>query len=101
MTFAGVLLLWCDILRKQKPPVKLDLSQQVNPNNAEVALLVCLPGLGPHRAQALADYRQEQQRRDPNTTVFTEPNDLIAVKGIGHVEARSCFRIVQAQEIYI
>lgn len=75
-------LIW-DNVRKAVPPSPLLLPQQVNPNQADLALLICLPRLGPYRARAIIRFRKEHRHTDPNQPVFRRPEDLIAVKGIG------------------
>ena len=50
--------------------------QKVNLNRSEAWLLKALPGIGPTRAQAIIDYRQQNGR-------FHNINELIKVEGIG------------------
>ena len=76
------LLVW-DVARKKQPAPAYQLPQQVNPNQADLSLLVCLPGLGPYRAQAIIAYRCESHKQDPRTPAFASLQDLTAVKGIG------------------
>jgi len=52
------------------PPAKVNL------NTAEAWLLEALPGIGPTRAQAIIDYRQQNRRLDSIT-------ELLQVEGIG------------------
>lgn len=51
-------------------------SGTVNINNASETELVSLPGIGPSKAKAIADYRQQQGG-------FKSIDDLQQVKGIG------------------
>lgn len=51
-------------------------TQKVNLNTAEAWLLEALPGIGPTRAQAIIDYRQQNARFDSTT-------ELLQVEGIG------------------
>jgi len=53
-----------------EPPQKVDL------NRAEAWLLQALPGIGPTKAQAIIDYRQQNGQ-------FNHTNELIKVEGIG------------------
>ncbi len=53
-----------------EPPQRIDL------NRAEAWLLEALPGIGPSRAQAIIDYRQENGG-------FTSITELTEVEGIG------------------
>ncbi len=50
--------------------------QKVNLNRAEAWLLQALPRIGEVRAQAIIDYRQQNER-------FRHTNELIKVEGIG------------------
>jgi len=50
--------------------------QKVNINRAEAWLLDALPGIGPTRAQAIIDYRQENGQ-------FHHINDITRIDGIG------------------
>ena len=50
--------------------------QKVNLNRAEAWLLQALPGIGEIRAQAIINYRQQNER-------FHNINELIKVEGIG------------------
>ena len=50
--------------------------QKVNINKAEAWLLDALPGIGPTRAQAIIDYRQENGQ-------FHHINELTRIEGIG------------------
>ena len=53
-------------------------SQRVDPNEADLASLVRLPGIGPTRARAILKYRQGRTGR-----AFVRADDLTAVPGIG------------------
>ncbi|MDD3103575.1 MAG: ComEA family DNA-binding protein [Candidatus Cloacimonetes bacterium] len=55
---------------------KTGLQSPVNINDAALAELCSLSGIGPVKAQAIIDYRKEHGP-------FLTPNDLIRVKGIG------------------
>ena len=49
---------------------------QVDVNQSSKSILAVLPGIGPHRAAAIIRYREQHGR-------FREPEDLLAVPGIG------------------
>jgi competence protein ComEA len=51
------------------------ISGVVNINTASIAELTMLPGIGPSKAQAIADYRKDHP--------FQKPDDLNNVRGIG------------------
>jgi competence ComEA-like helix-hairpin-helix protein len=53
-------------------------AERINPNTATAASLRRLPGVGAVRAGAIVAFRRRHGPR-----AFTEPNDLMAVKGIG------------------
>jgi hypothetical protein len=52
----------------------------INPNTAPKESLVRLPGIGPARAMAIADYRLTHSDKGP---AFRTPADLDAVAGLG------------------
>lgn len=82
--FAGVVLSLCfvfPILRCSERIVFAQVDNKLNPNTASVYELAELPGLGPAKAQAIADYRQG------NDTAFEKAGDLKKVKGIGEKTA--------------
>lgn len=63
--------------KKIEPPVPRPSSQGlININEAAPELLEELPGIGPSKARAIADYRN-------NVGKFTTIEDIILVKGIG------------------
>lgn len=57
------------------------LHTQINPNTATIGQLMTLPGIGPVRAQAIVAYRQ--QHNPCSGPVFTQPDDLCHVYGLG------------------
>ena len=60
----------------RQEPDSLREGELIHLNSASVSDLARLPGVGPVRAQAIEDYRQEHGP-------FTAVDDLTAVKGIG------------------
>ena len=65
------------------------LDQKINPNNASVASLIRLPGIGPGRAAAIVEYRGTMTG---STKAFGSCSDLEKVKGIGPKTAESIER---------
>src|SRR4030042_1028738 len=57
--------------------VEISLSQRINLNRAEAWLLDALPGIGPDRAKAIVDYRNQNGS-------FHRTEDLLNVQGIGN-----------------
>jgi competence ComEA-like helix-hairpin-helix protein len=62
---------------------EIELESQINPNEASIASLVRLPGIGVSRAGAIVAYRENLNRKDKEYPVFQNSNDLQKVKGIG------------------
>lgn len=58
-------------------------SGRVNPNDASVASLARLPGIGLTRARAIVALRDDLQSRQGSAAVFRRAEDLAQVKGIG------------------
>ncbi len=67
----------------------LSLESKINPNNASVASLIRLPGIGPVRAAAIVEYRAAMTG---STKAFSSCADLQKVKGIGPKTAESIGR---------
>lgn len=59
------------------------LGERINPNDAPIASLVRLPGIGIGRAEAIVAYREYFREREGDGVVFGDCNDLQEVKGIG------------------
>lgn len=64
----------------QKACIALD--SRVNPNEAPLASLVRLPGIGQARAEAIVAYRR-QMTAETGRAAFSDCADLEKVKGIG------------------
>ncbi|MBA7665455.1 hypothetical protein ES703_73525 [subsurface metagenome] len=62
---------------------EIELDRKINPNDAPIASLVRLPGIGIGKARAIAAYREEFGEQNGNKPAFQNPNDLQKVKGIG------------------
>lgn len=65
------------------------LENKINPNNASVASLIRLPGIGRVRAAAIVEYRSAMTG---STKAFSDCPDLQKVKGIGPKTAESIKR---------
>ncbi len=68
---------------RQPDKCEIRLDRQVNPNDAPVASLVRLPGIGPGRAAAIVTYRENFAKRNGVGPAFKNYDDLRKVKGIG------------------
>jgi len=66
---------------QQSREIKLD--SRINPNNASLASLVRLPGVGISRAEAIVAYRANFTKQNDNRPAFETADDLQKVKGIG------------------
>ncbi|MHC4737801.1 MAG: ComEA family DNA-binding protein [Planctomycetota bacterium] len=62
---------------------EIELQSRINPNDAPIASLVRLPGIGISRAGAIAAYRENFSSCQPNRQAFRNSDDLQEVKGIG------------------
>ncbi|MHC4791710.1 MAG: ComEA family DNA-binding protein [Planctomycetota bacterium] len=81
-----ILLVICfilSILSDERQISEITLENRINPNEAAVASLVRLPGIGAGRAEAIVAYRQNFTKRNENMSAFQHPSDLQKVKGIG------------------
>lgn len=68
--------------RTAAPPPYLPI-EQINPNDAPVASLVRLPGIGVTRARAIVTFRDHVREQGGHTPVFGSAEDLARVRGIG------------------
>ena len=59
------------------------LDEQINPNDAPLASLVRLPGIGIGKANAIVAYRENFSKKNSNGRAFRNCDDLQKVKGIG------------------
>ncbi len=62
---------------------KIELESRINPNDAPIASLVRLPGIGVSRAGAIVAYRENFGGKNGGNPAFRSSNDLQKVKGIG------------------
>ena len=67
----------------------IELENRINPNTAPMESLVRLPGLGISRAGAIVAYREDVNRKDASSPVFSNVQDLKKVKGIGPQTAQN------------
>ncbi|HSI37021.1 MAG: ComEA family DNA-binding protein [Phycisphaerae bacterium] len=70
-------------------PRAAELTSRVDPNTADWPTLAALPEIGEKTAQAIVEYRDAQQLAEPGVPVFTTPEDLMNVKGIGKATTRA------------
>lgn len=59
------------------------LDSRINPNDAPMASLVRLPGIGIGKAAAIVAYRENSTEQNGDRPAFQNANDLQKVKGIG------------------
>lgn len=62
---------------------EIQLAEKINPNDAPIASLVRLPGIGVVRAEAIVAYRKHFAEQEDGSAAFQDCNDLQKVKGIG------------------
>jgi competence ComEA-like helix-hairpin-helix protein len=60
-----------------------ELADRFDPNTATQAELAAVPGMGEKLAAAIVEYRDAYAKLHGGKMPFGEPNDLLAVKGIG------------------
>ena len=60
-----------------------DLADKIDPNVADWQTLAALPGLGEKRAKTIVEYREAFVAKNPGHLAFSEPEDLMLVRGIG------------------
>ena len=84
---AGVLSLFFTPNFGNKYPMdtgyRTKLESRINPNDAPIASLIRLPGVGLLRAQAIVEYRENFTNKNSNVPAFKDINDLQKIKGIG------------------
>ena len=66
-----------------KEPSEFRLEERINPNDAPIASMVRLPGIGIARAEAIVAYREDLIKEAGNGRAFRGSDDLQKVKGIG------------------
>jgi competence ComEA-like helix-hairpin-helix protein len=68
---------------------EIALESRINPNDAPVASLVRLPGIGVGRAGAIVAYRESFSEKNGNSPAFRNCDDLQKVRGIGPKTAQN------------
>lgn len=68
---------------------EIRLDEKINPNDAPMASLVRLPGIGISRAGAIVTYRQSFAGQNGDKPAFQTIDDLQKVKGIGPKTAQN------------
>ena len=63
--------------------IEFRLNNRINPNNASVASMARLPGIGIAKAEAIVAYRNNIHDINAENQPFKSANDLQLVKGIG------------------
>jgi len=61
----------------------IELDERINPNDAPIASMVRLPGIGIGRAEAIVACREDLSKEDSNSRAFQSCYDLQKVRGIG------------------
>ncbi len=64
-------------------PSGIELDERINPNDAPIASMVRLPGIGISRAEAIVAFRDNLSKEDGNSRAFRSSYDLQKVRGIG------------------
>jgi len=64
-------------------PSGIELDERINPNDAPIASMIRLPGIGIARAEAIVACREDLIKEDSNSRAFRSSDDLQKVKGIG------------------
>jgi len=72
------------VMKNTSKVAAVQFQSRINPNDAPVSSLVRLPQIGMSRAEKITAYRQANSGEGP---VFTCPDDLQKVNGIGPVIA--------------
>ena len=68
---------------------EIRLESRINPNDAPLASLVRLPGIGIARAEAIVAYRKKFIEHNGNKPAFEVIDDLQKVRGIGPKTAQN------------
>ena len=65
------------------PPRANELADRLDPNTATADELAALPMIGERRARDIINFRERFASGHPGRVAFEEPNDLMAIRGIG------------------
>jgi len=71
------------VLGRAVQPQLLSPGERINPNEAPVASLARLPGIGVARARAIVAFREDLRRQGRQDPAFHGAEDLCEVHGIG------------------
>ena len=74
---------------------EIRLDEKINPNDAPMASLVRLPGIGISRAGAIVAYRENFAGQNNGTPAFQTIDDLQKVKGIGPKTAQNIDQLLK------
>ena len=72
-----------------RQPSVIELDEKINPNEAQIASLVRLPGIGVSRAEAIVAYRNNFSNKGSSKVAFRNSDDLQKVKGIGPITVQN------------
>jgi hypothetical protein len=67
----------------QDMPRAQDIQDRLDPNISSAEALSAIPELGEKRALEIVAYRENFELRYPGHRAFTQPEDLVQIKGIG------------------
>jgi competence ComEA-like helix-hairpin-helix protein len=74
---------------------EVELEGRINPNLAPVESLVRLPGMGPGRAGAIVEYRENFNGKEAASPAFRNCDDLQKVKGVGPKTAQNLSELLR------
>ncbi len=67
----------------------IELNERINPNDAPIASMVRLPGIGISRAEGIVAFREDLSKEDSNSRAFRSCDDLQKVRVIGPKTAQN------------
>ena len=68
----------------EHPPRAHELADRLDPNTADWQTLAALPSIGERRARDIVAYREQWQKDRRPGPPFTQPSDLLRIRGIGY-----------------
>lgn len=74
---------WFDQPAIHQPADTPPWANKVDPNSADWVSLARLPGIGEQRAKDIIAYREQWLAANDGEVPFTQPDDLLGVKGLG------------------
>jgi hypothetical protein len=66
-----------------------ELATRIDPNTADWQTLAAIPRLGQKRAREIVTWREQARAANPGRTLFTGPDDLLQIHGIGPATAEN------------